>query len=103
MYKAVLRRPINGSVVERLLSWERRGASFLKNRSRVFAPAPTVKVIDTVGAGDTFNAGFIYALCKGLSLYEAIRFAVRTASTAVSSLPRRYATPGEISEGDLIS
>lgn len=80
-----------------------KGASFLENRRRVFAPAPTVEVVDTVGAGDTFNAGFIYALWEGLSIHEAIRVAVLAASTAVGSLPRRYATPGEVVGGDLVS
>lgn len=80
-----------------------KGAGFLETRERVVVPAPNIKIVDTVGAGDTFNAGFIYALWKGWSLHEAIRIAVRTASTAVSSLPRRYATPGEVVEGDLIS
>ncbi|XP_078365873.1 ketohexokinase-like [Oculina patagonica] len=36
---------------------------------------PPEKVIDTLGAGDTFNAGVIYSLCKGLSLQDTLNFA----------------------------
>jgi len=37
-------------------------------------PAFPVEPIDTTGAGDTFNAGFLHAWLKGDSLYEAMRF-----------------------------
>ena len=33
------------------------------------------EVIDTLGAGDTFNAGVIYSLCKGLPLQDSLNFA----------------------------
>ena len=35
------------------------------------APAPTVEVVDTIGAGDHFSAGFLYALSHGGSLEAA--------------------------------
>ena len=55
-------------------------------------PAPSVPVADTVGAGDTFNAAFVYGLKEKLPLRQAIEAAVRAASWAVSSRPRRYPT-----------
>lgn len=36
---------------------------------------PPEKVTDTLGAGDTFNAGAIYSLCKGLPLQDTLNFA----------------------------
>lgn len=35
---------------------------------------PPVTLIDTVGAGDTFNAGIIHARTNGLDWHEALRF-----------------------------
>lgn len=34
-----------------------------------------VKAVDFIGAGDAFDAGFIYSILKGKTLYEAVRFA----------------------------
>jgi fructokinase len=39
-----------------------RGATGYTSGLSVFVPAPSVTVADTVGAGDTFNAGFLCAL-----------------------------------------
>lgn len=35
---------------------------------------PTVKVVDSCGAGSTYSAGFIYGRLRGWSLEETIRF-----------------------------
>ena len=40
---------------------------------------PPEKVIDTLGAGDTFNAATIFALGQGQSLPKAITFGCRIA------------------------
>lgn len=49
------------------------------------APALPVQVVDTTGAGDAFNAGFLYATCvRGASMQDALRFAVACGSQAVT-------------------
>ena len=40
---------------------------------------PPDKIVDTLGAGDTFIAGMIYSLCQEKSLKEAITFACKLA------------------------
>ena len=45
-----------------------------------FLPTPTVKVEDTVGAGDSFTAAFISGILKGLSVPEAHNLAVQTSA-----------------------
>lgn len=47
-------------------------------------PAYPVKVINTVGAGDTFNAGFIKAQSLGLEFEECLRFAQAAAAIKIS-------------------
>ncbi|GGK41944.1 carbohydrate kinase [Deinococcus malanensis] len=58
---------------------------------RVFRQqAPTVRVIDSVGAGDTWNAAFLHATLGGAQVEEALAYAVRVASNAIATLPRKF-------------
>lgn len=41
------------------------------------------RVIDTLGAGDTFNAGLIHQLCSGHTVFEALEFACKIAGKKV--------------------
>ncbi|MCS0495762.1 carbohydrate kinase [Ancylobacter sp. MQZ15Z-1] len=74
-----------------------RGARAFGEGLDVEVPAPAVTVADTVGAGDTFNAGFLSALAEqgalipaglaGMSadaLRAALDFAVRAAAVSVT-------------------
>ncbi|MCA1444915.1 carbohydrate kinase family protein [Ensifer sp. IC4062] len=56
-------------------------------------PAPRVDVVDTIGAGDVFNAGFLAALAADLPLENCLRVGVTVASEAISTLPRSYGKP----------
>jgi len=67
-----------------------KGASGYRGDERIDVPAPRVAVIDTIGAGDVFDAGYLAALVQGADLQAAIEAGVATASTAISTAPRRY-------------
>lgn len=49
-----------------------------------FLDTPKVKVVDTVGAGDSFTAAFASALIRGLSIQEAHRLAVNLSAYVCS-------------------
>ena len=66
------------------------GALVMQRDETIAVEAPKVEVIDTVGAGDTFNACFLSVLARGGSLREAGEGGVRAASSAISTFPRRY-------------
>lgn len=52
-----------------------------------------VKVVDTTGAGDSFNGGLAYALINNYELQEAIEFANKVASRTVQGLGAQAAMP----------
>lgn len=57
------------------------------------APAPCVTVVDTIGAGDAFDAAYLACLAEGGPWREAVQAGVEVASLAVSTKPRRYGRP----------
>jgi len=57
------------------------GARMLVDGRVVAVPTPAVQVVDTIGAGDNFDAAFLFATReRGLPIIEAARFAVAAAS-----------------------
>lgn len=66
------------------------GAYGLRGGTPARAIAPAVSVIDTIGAGDIFNAGYLLAEATGASLPTALASGVSLASRAISTAPRLY-------------
>jgi len=61
-------------------SWGEQGAWGWRQGELLHSPAfPPPRIIDTIGAGDTFNAGLIHRLCRHDDLAEALAFACRLA------------------------
>lgn len=50
-------------------------------------PAFNVKVKSTLGAGDTFKAGCVYGLLKGMADDELVRFAAACSAVAITRFP----------------
>jgi ribokinase len=50
-----------------------RGATYLSRQAVLRAPAPKVKAVDTTGAGDAFNGGYLSALLRGADPAECLR------------------------------
>jgi sugar/nucleoside kinase (ribokinase family) len=70
------------------------GATAWRDGQRAHAAAPEVAVIDTIGAGDAFDAAYLTACLQGRDLAEALAEGVAVASAAISTSPRRYAPNG---------
>ena len=60
-----------GTVVIKMGS---RGAVATQNGSRFTAPATPVTVIDPVGAGDSFDAGFLFQFLRGAELGKCLEY-----------------------------
>ena len=74
------------------------GAFAVTGDRLVRAPGLTIDVVDTTGAGDSFDAGFLAAWLQGLDLAAAVRW-----GTAAGSLSTRGAggTGGQATRGEL--
>jgi ribokinase len=69
------------------------GVRYHDGQEEVLVPSFPVKVIDTTGAGDTFNAAFATAVAEGRDLKESLRFANRAASMSVTGFGAQGGMP----------
>ncbi|QPC90590.1 PfkB family carbohydrate kinase [Mesorhizobium sp. INR15] len=100
---AGLENPVEAA--RKVRSSMKKGATFVVKRgpqgaiaigpdgALVEAVAPDVKVVDTIGAGDVFNAAFLAALAQDQPLSVCLSAATHVASRAISTLPRNYGGP----------
>jgi sugar/nucleoside kinase (ribokinase family) len=51
-----------------------RGAMAISGKERFIAPAVNVSVVDPVGAGDSFDAGFLHQLVRGADLQTCLAY-----------------------------
>jgi sugar/nucleoside kinase (ribokinase family) len=60
------------------------GCMIRKGGETISIPSFPIIPVDTTGAGDSFAAGFLYGMLKGMSLYECGKIANRIASYIVT-------------------
>jgi sugar/nucleoside kinase (ribokinase family) len=63
---------------------------------RIECAAPPVATFDTIGAGDSFNAGYLLARIAGAGLAEALAAGCNGASNIIARFPRRSISRGEL-------
>ncbi len=73
-----------------------RGAFYLSPEERGHAPAFPVNAIDTVAAGDAFNAGLAVALAEGRGLEDAACWGAAAGAVAVTRIGAQDAMPGRV-------
>lgn len=76
-----------------LVTRGKQGTSFVENNSVTTIPALAVTVIDTTGAGDTFNGLLAAELTEQKSFADAVRFATIGASLSVQQLGAQSGMP----------
>jgi ribokinase len=72
-----------------------KGCYVTDGNEKLTAEPFKVKAVDTTGAGDAFNAGFLYGLLKNKSLYECGRIGNFVASRCVMQMGARAGLPHE--------
>ncbi len=75
-----------------------RGAEYRQGTQRLRVPAFRARTLETTGAGDSFDAGFVAARLRGLPLPTALAFAARCAAAACGALGGTAAFAGPAGE-----
>jgi ribokinase len=70
-----------------------KGCLLLEGGTATHVPAPMVKAVDTMGAGDIFNAAFAVACSEGATRLDACQFAVHAAATSVTRMVYQASVP----------
>jgi ribokinase len=60
--------------------------------------APQATIFDPIGAGDSFNAGYLLARLNGADLATAVASGCQAASAIISRFPRRTIGRGELAQ-----
>lgn len=76
-----------------------KGAFAVSNSEECFVEAYECDVVDTTGAGDSFNSGFLYSFLKGFSLEKSCRIGNWVASKAIQGFGmEKFPTAKELEE-----
>lgn len=83
------------------------GAFCASKQATFHVPAFEVKVVDTVAAGDAFNAGLAVALAEGHALEDAVRWGSAAAALSITqpgaqpSMPERAQVKALLAQGNV--
>lgn len=71
------------------------GVSYVEKNQLITVRAPKATVVDTTGAGDTFNGVLAAKLAQGVTFSEAVEWATTGASLAVEKLGAQTGMPSD--------
>jgi sugar/nucleoside kinase (ribokinase family) len=91
--EAGLRRLANGRTAIAAKLGE-RGCAALEGESLVRLPALAVEAVDTTGAGDSFDAGFLHAWLRGRALEDCLRCGTICGGLSTRGLGGASSQPG---------
>jgi ribokinase len=69
------------------------GARYYDGENHIIVEGFKSEVVDTTGAGDTFNGAFAYAIVEGFAMKEAVQFANAAASLSVEKFGAQGGMP----------
>jgi sugar/nucleoside kinase (ribokinase family) len=81
----------------------REGAVIFQRDSMTLVPGYPVTALETIGAGDSFNAGFLYAISTGAEPADAVRFGNATAALVVSGGQSARSAPTAAQVWDVVA
>jgi ribokinase len=70
-----------------------KGASIIKDDEYVNMPGFKISAVDTTAAGDSFNAGFAFALAQGNPLKDCVEFGNAVGAISTTALGAQKAMP----------
>jgi ribokinase len=70
-----------------------KGAAIIKKDEYMSIPGFKVNPVDTTAAGDSFNAGFAFALSEGKDLKECVKFSNGVGAISTTALGAQEAMP----------
>ncbi|CAG9295392.1 carbohydrate kinase family protein [Celerinatantimonas diazotrophica] len=73
-----------------------QGASCYSNGQLYHCRTASVNVVDTVGAGDIFNTGYLASINESHSVDRALQWATTLASSAISTHPRHILSRSQL-------
>ncbi len=80
---------VRGTAGEIVVKRGELGAVFASGGERIDAPAFPVRAVNTIGAGDSFDAAYLFARREGLAPRERLRFANAAAALVVGQTGAR--------------
>lgn len=92
-YKDGAREILNMGVEVVVVKLGERGCYITDGKIELEIPALSVKAVDTTGAGDAFNAGFLCGYLKGMDLEECGKFGNYIASLCIQKVGAREGLP----------
>jgi sugar/nucleoside kinase (ribokinase family) len=65
---------LSGKVPLLVIEREEKGVLARKGRESFEAAGPKIEAVDTIGAGDSFDAGFLHQFIRGARIEDCLRY-----------------------------